>query len=181
MNKPLTLPKLATLSKLATLPNLLALALIALGVLADQLSKLWVLANLPGNPRTLIPGALSFVYAENRNMAFGLGKSIPEIVKSTGLIALCSLLTIALLVLLVRATDWGSRLSLCLLVSGAIGNVVDRVRLGFVVDFIYWHGGFSWPNFNLADSFICVGAALLILLSFRHEGAAAPADEAPAK
>ena len=80
--------------------------------------------------------------------------------------------------MLLRANDWGTRASLVLVVSGAIGNIIDRVRLGFVVDFIYWHGGFTWPNFNLADSFICVGAGLMILLSFRHEGARASATTA---
>lgn len=162
------------MNKILSRPNFVALVLIATGILADQLSKLWVLAHLPGNPRTLIPGALSLVYAENRNMAFGVGKSIPESVKATGLIALTSLLAVALLILLVRSTDWSTRLTLSLIVAGAIGNIIDRVRLGFVVDFIYWHGGFTWPNFNLADSFICVGAGLMILACFRNERATTP-------
>lgn len=174
------------MKEIFTRSNLVAMALIAAGILADQLSKLWVLANLPGNPRTLIPGALSFVYAENRNMAFGLGRSIPESVKSTGLIALTSLLTVLMIVMLVRATDWGSRISLSLIIGGAIGNIIDRVRLGFVVDFIYWHGGFSWPNFNLADSFICVGVGLMLLSIFRNERVAtarpsASGGKSPAK
>lgn len=156
--------------------NLAAALLIALGIAADQLSKLWVIANLPGRPRTLIPGALSFVYAENRNMAFGLGKSIPESVKSWGLILVTSALAIALAVLLVKTVDRKSRFALVLILSGAIGNIIDRVRLGYVVDFIYWHGGFSWPNFNLADSFICVGVGLMLIFLTRQgpESDAAP-------
>lgn len=52
--------------------------------------------------------------------------------------------------------------------GGAVGNVIDRVRYGVVVDFIQWHvAGFYWPSFNLADSAICVGAALMIWDQFR--------------
>ena len=166
------------MKKLPTRAQLIALVLVILGVVADQLSKIWVLANLPGRPRTIVEGALSFVYAENRNMAFGVGGFIPENVKAPLLIGLTSILAVVLLVMLLRANDWGTRASLVLVVSGAIGNIIDRVRLGFVVDFIYWHGGVTWPNFNLADSFICVGAGLMILLSFRHEGARASATTA---
>ena len=166
------------MKKHPTRAQIIALVLVILGIVADQLSKIWVLANLPGRPRTIIEGALSFVYAENRNMAFGVGDFIPESVKAPLLIGLTSILAVVLLVMLLRATDWGTRATLALVVSGAIGNIIDRVRLGFVVDFIYWHGGFTWPNFNLADSFICVGAGLMILLSFRHEGARASATTA---
>ena len=63
--------------------------------------------------------------------------------------------------------------ALALVVGGAIGNVIDRLRLGHVVDFVllYWKD-WSWPAFNLADSAICVGAVLLVVAGFRHERAA---------
>ena len=150
---------------------LLTRALISLGLIlavaADQLSKIWVLANLPGRERDIIPGFLSFQYAENRNMAFGLGSAIPAEVKAWALIALTSALSIALLVYLFRCTDRMMRFSLVLIAGGAIGNIIDRIRLGFVVDFIRWYGGFSWPNFNVADSFICVGVGLMLVATFR--------------
>ncbi|MDR0966466.1 MAG: signal peptidase II [Myxococcales bacterium] len=151
--------------------RLMAFAIILVGIAADQLSKIWVLANLPGRPRTIIEGALSFVYAENRNMAFGLGESISPSIKAWGLILLTSSLALGLLVWIWRlgASDWKFRVCLSLIASGAIGNIIDRVRLGFVVDFIYWHGGFTWPNFNVADSFICVGAALMFIFSFQQD------------
>jgi len=61
-------------------------------------------------------------------------------------------------------------LALSLIMGGALGNVVDRVRFGAVVDFIQWHAaGFYWPAFNIADSAISVGAVLLILASLLHK------------
>ncbi len=59
-------------------------------------------------------------------------------------------------------------LALSLVIGGALGNLIDRLRFGFVVDFIDWHAGDAhWPAFNMADSAICLGAALLILDSLR--------------
>ena len=59
-------------------------------------------------------------------------------------------------------------LALALIMGGAIGNVIDRVRIGAVVDFVQWHAaGFYWPAFNVADSAICVGAALMVWDQFR--------------
>ncbi len=61
-------------------------------------------------------------------------------------------------------------LALSLIMGGALGNVIDRVRFGAVVDFIQWHAaGFYWPAFNIADSAISVGAVLLILASLLHK------------
>ena len=61
-------------------------------------------------------------------------------------------------------------LALSLILGGAVGNVIDRVRIGAVVDFIDFHvGDWHWPAFNVADSAICVGAALLVLGTFRRE------------
>ena len=58
-------------------------------------------------------------------------------------------------------------LSLCLIISGALGNVIDRLRYGYVVDFVDVHvAGWHWPAFNVADSCICIGAALLIVDEF---------------
>ena len=61
-------------------------------------------------------------------------------------------------------------LALSLIIGGAVGNVIDRVRIGAVVDFIDFHvGDWHWPAFNVADSAICIGAALLVLGMFRSE------------
>jgi signal peptidase II len=64
--------------------------------------------------------------------------------------------------------DWRAAAPVALIVAGALGNVVDRVRFGYVVDFIHWYWrAFDWPVFNVADSCIVVGAVLLVLFSAR--------------
>lgn len=61
-------------------------------------------------------------------------------------------------------------LGIALLLSGAIGNLIDRLQYGYVIDFIDWYAGdYHWPAFNLADSFICVGVALIILQMLLHK------------
>jgi signal peptidase II len=148
----------------------IAFFLIGLGVGLDQLTKSWALERLPNAPMTVIPKALSFVYAENRNMAFGLGQVLPisADAKRWLLIALTSLLTAFLIVMMVRSADFASRLGFGITAAGAIGNIIDRVRIGYVVDFIYWHGGFTWPNFNVADILVCTGVGVLLVFGGRE-------------
>ena len=68
-----------------------------------------------------------------------------------------------------RRARW-TPLALSLVLGGAVGNLIDRVRVGAVVDFIDFHvGDWHWPAFNVADSAICIGAALLVLRTFRRE------------
>jgi signal peptidase II len=120
---------------------------------------------------TVIPGALAFAYVENRNAAFGLGSVLPDAVKLWVLLGLQCVLSVVLLVLMTRTRDFASRLGFGVVVAGAIGNIIDRIRLGYVVDFIYWHGGFSWPNFNVADMLVCTGVGILIVFGGRHRKA----------
>lgn len=155
-----------TNKKPSIISQIVAIVLIALGVLADQVSKIWVLDNLPGNERSVIDGVLALQYAENRNMAFGLGQVIPPEFKVPFLVALTGSLALVLLIWLFRSGGLWMRVGLMLTVSGAIGNIIDRIRLGFVVDFIRWHKWFQWPNFNVADSFICIGVGILMIVSF---------------
>ena len=71
-------------------------------------------------------------------------------------------------------SDWRTALPLALIVAGAIGNLIDRIRFGYVVDFVHWYWrDFHWPVFNLADAVICIAAGLLILSSFTPEQKAA--------
>lgn len=135
---------------------------IALGViLSDQVSKLLILANLYEGQVELIPGILRFTYVENRGMAFGLLSDHRWVfmVFSTIGIALVGLY------LYFFAKSRLGRVALSLIVGGGIGNMIDRVRLGFVVDFIDFC---AFPKlwvwvFNIADAAVCVGAALFVL------------------
>lgn len=143
---------------------------IALGIVADQLTKSWAHTSLRAAPvLDVIPGALSFVYVENRNAAFGLGHFLPDSMKAPALLTLTIALTLALFVGMVMANDFASRLGFGVVMAGAIGNIIDRIRHGYVIDFIYWHGGFSWPNFNVADMLVCTGVGILIVFGGRKK------------
>jgi signal peptidase II len=71
-------------------------------------------------------------------------------------------------------------MSLGLVSGGALGNLIDRVRLGYVVDFLDFHWKTSWyfPAFNVADSAICIGVGILLLATFKHEGGQNASDSA---
>ena len=131
------------------------------GVIAlDQISKALVLKLLYEGHVVLIPGVLDFTYVENRGMAFGL------LADHRWVFMVLSVLGIALVgfYLYRFVTSTLGRVSLALVIGGGIGNMIDRISLGFVVDFIdfclfdFW----VWV-FNVADAAVCVGAALFAL------------------
>ena len=108
---------------------------------------------------------LGLHYVENRGAAWGFlsnyeGSWRRGFFITVGLIAVCFILY-----LVVRAEPERILLitSLGFVIGGALGNIADRIRYGYVVDFIAWHPFFAWPTFNIADSLICVGVALLFI------------------
>ncbi len=154
--------------------------IITLVVLAiDQATKYWAVKSLrPVLMIEVIPGFFRFTYATNRGVAFSLfadsEMNVPVIFAVISIIA-------ALVVLLYLAWTPPGRMlastALSLLLAGIIGNLIDRVRLGEVIDFIDVHlaDKYTWPTFNIADSAICVGAILLALEMIRDERAGGPA------
>ena len=153
---------------------LLAGAIVAL----DQLTKAVVLERLPlGVPVTVIDGWLALTLVLNPGLAFGLLGSVPPgwrwVVAALSLVALAVLARVALRVL--PAGGWTGRLAIGLIFGGAVGNLVDRARFGAVVDFVdvYWRG-WHWPAFNVADSAITVGVALLALRLLNDRSTPAP-------
>ena len=148
----------------------LAYLAIAGGVfLIDQTTKAWAVRRLRlGNDLNVIPGFLNFAYAENPGVAFSMlddhgsagrwGLSVVALIAAT--------LVIYFFWRTPRSDD---RImgALALLLAGIIGNVVDRLRLGFVVDFIdVQFGSWHYPTFNIADMAIVAGAGLLIIDMF---------------
>jgi signal peptidase II len=140
---------------------LLAGAVVAL----DQISKAIVLDRLPlGVPISVVDGLLALTLVLNPGLAFGLLGGVPPAwrwtVAALSLVALAVLARVALRVL--PAGGWTGRLAVGLIFGGAVGNLVDRARFGAVVDFVdvHWRG-WHWPAFNVADSAITVGVALL--------------------
>jgi signal peptidase II len=142
----------------------------------DQLTKALVLAHLPLNgPSTpLVPGVVSLTHVHNDGVAFGQLAGGGAL-----LIAMAAAAAVAIVVYRARLLRKHGSLhpllavGLALALGGALGNMIDRVRLGKVVDFIDlgW-----WPIFNVADSAICVGAVLLVAYFLRvHRDDAEPA------
>jgi signal peptidase II len=145
----------------------LALALIV--IVLDQLSKWWILTDVMNPPRVIevLPFA-NLVLVWNRGVSFGLfntGSDMGPWILSAVAVAI----SIGLLVWLFRGAERIVGYGIGLIVGGAIGNVIDRVIHGAVVDFVDLHAaGAHWPAFNVADSAITLGAGLLILDSLFH-------------
>ena len=144
-------------------------------LIADQASKAWATAKLkPVGVIEVMPNFFRFSYALNRGVAFSLFADVEFNIK--WVLALISGVAAVLVMLYLSRTPRGEHLmsfSLALLLSGILGNLIDRVRLGEVVDFIefHWRNQFIWPTFNIADATICIGAVLLGFVLMREERA----------
>jgi signal peptidase II len=142
------------------------LPLAAAVIVLDQLTKAVALERLvPGLPVTLT-GWLALTLVMNTGLAFGLLAGLPSTWR--WLVALLSVMALVVLArLALRALPSGGlpvHLAIGLIFGGAVGNLIDRVRWGAVVDFVdvHWRG-YHWPAFNVADSAISVGVVLLAL------------------
>jgi signal peptidase II len=135
-------------------------------VLADQATKFLVdRFTDEGFHRTLIPGLLNFVHVRNPGIAFSLFADADSIWTRLLLIAfaLAAIACITWLLWTGRAESARTRWGLTLVLGGAAGNVLDRIRHGSVIDFVDLHAGaYHWPAFNLADAGITIGALLVI-------------------
>lgn len=152
----------------------MTLVIAALLVVADQATKLWTVAALElGDPGvTVVPGALYLTYVQNTGAAFGLLRGVdlrvgPLHVDGTFLLGVLSAVVAVWLTahLLRHGRDHGAwaRAALTLVLAGAVGNMIDRFRVGYVIDMVNVRiGWFDFPVFNLADACISVGAVLLI-------------------
>ena len=154
--------------------------ILALGLPLDQITKILVMLKMPlGSQAPLIPGLLNLVHVRNKGAAFGLLSGLPAayawlfFVATTGLV----LAVLGYLLWRLPADHWPAALGYSLIMTGALGNLIDRVRLGEVVDFIdvYW-GRYHWPAFNVADSLVCVGTAILVWVIIREEKTADASD-----
>jgi signal peptidase II len=152
------------------------LALSAFVIAFDQLTKHVAITELqPYTPQVVIPGFLNWTLAFNPGAAFSFLAGADG--WQRWFFAALALGVSALLTLWLSRTprgDWRNAAPLALIIGGALGNLMDRLRLGHVTDFIqvYWRE-WAWPAFNIADSSIFIGAALLILFGFtvRKSGA----------
>jgi len=144
-------------------------ALSAAIVVADQIVKWIVLANFTLGERVEVTGFLNLVLVFNKGAAFSFLAQAPG--WQTPLLIVFALTAAAVVGFLIIRNPAKKLLclGLALILGGALGNVIDRLRFGHVVDFLDFHAlGWHWPAFNVADSAITVGAAILILEGFVH-------------
>lgn len=153
--------------------TLVVSAYASLLVLADQLSKAWVMATFAlGESRPVIPGVFNLTYVQNKGAAFGFMNTDATDLQRPFLIV-ASFAAVGLALYLAKtAKRQGPMLlnGLSLLLGGAVGNLIDRIRLGVVVDFLdFYMGTHHWPAFNIADCAISIGAACLAFSLFREK------------
>jgi signal peptidase II len=155
--------------------------LAAFGIyMTDQVTKAWAVHTLRlTNDLTIIHNVLEFVYSENPGIAFGQLQQTGSIGRWL-FVGLAIAAAVAVLTFFLRTPREDDRLlgACALLLAGIVGNLTDRLRFGYVIDFILVHAGsYHWPTFNVADASICLGALLLAVdLIFSSRTRAVVAD-----
>jgi len=149
---------------------------IVLGVVIDQVSKVWAQNSFMNAPRTIVHdmsvvesylgGFFNFTYVENDGAFLSLGSSLPPTLKLILLTILPGLVLIGLMVYLLRSNTLSilENIAFALIAAGGIGNIIDRVLAGEVIDFMIMHA-FGWHTgiFNIADMYIVAGILLFLL------------------
>ena len=148
-------------------PSFYIVTLLVLAV--DHLTKMWTMASFrPSETRVLIPGFFNLTYVQNTGVAFGMFKGqgiyVALFVAALALVAIYHSRSI-------NWAAWEPNLVGGFLCGGALGNLVDRARLGYVVDFFDVHAGtYEWPVFNVADSLICIAVGWIVVRQLRTKG-----------
>ena len=138
-------------------------------LVADQLSKLWIISYFElYESRVVIPGFFNLVYVTNKGAAFSMFASVDSPLRHYFFVGVNSIAVIALSVAAfkMQKRSWVYLVSFAFIAGGALGNLFDRLRYGAVIDFLdFFVGSYHWPAFNVADSSICVGVALLFIIN----------------
>ena len=143
-------------------------ALVLAGI--DQATKAWAASSIAlwHGHIEVIPGFFNLVYYQNRGAAFSFLNST-ETDWQLNMFRVVSVIAVLVLTWLIATAHRAPRTAIIgygLVLSGALGNLVDRIRLGYVIDFLdVYVGSWHWPAFNVADSAICVGVALLFVMN----------------
>ncbi|MDD2493892.1 MAG: signal peptidase II [Tissierellia bacterium] len=140
-----------------------------LSIILDQVTKVWATNTLrDGSEIKIIDEFFRLSYVENRGAAFGM---LQNKIWFFVLVTIIMLVILAYIFFVNKNLNILSKLSLTLIAGGAIGNFIDRVRLGYVVDFLDVRFGsfYDFPVFNVADSFVVCGTILLMILVFSNK------------
>lgn len=146
------------------------LSLSGLVIVIDQITKQWVAGALPLYSKTTVTSYFDLVFVYNPGAAFSFLASHPQIAR--WFFTTLALVISAWLITLVKhhARETLQPLALSLIIGGALGNAIDRIFVGQVIDFLSFHiGEHAWPAFNAADSAITLGVILMILAQLRGQ------------
>jgi signal peptidase II len=148
------------------LRNLLLASFTGVVIVLDQVTKLYIMQNMrPHESIPIVPNLFSLTYIRNPGAAFGLLASSSNAFRMVffGLTSVFALGLLGTILLRMPERDWIGRLSVAGILGGAIGNLIDRLRYGEVIDFLdVYVENYHWPAFNVADSAITVGVIFLI-------------------
>jgi len=153
---------------------IILICLAGLVITLDQISKLYIAHHFElHESATVIPHFFNLTYVRNTGAAFGLLAKAPESFRIPFFIII-PLIALTIIVLIFKKTQETQLLmitALSLILGGAIGNFIDRLRFNYVIDFLdfHWFSKYHWPAFNVADSTIVVGVLLLIFYTFTHD------------
>lgn len=142
-----------------------------LGLVVDQASKLYIHGSMTlYQSFPVLDGLFNITYVRNRGAAFSFLSNASWRIPFFVAVTLVALVVILVALRKLRDDQRLAQVALAMIFSGALGNLIDRVRLGEVIDFLdVYIGSAHWPAFNVADSLICVGVALVALDMFREE------------
>ena len=142
------------------------IASMILVLVSDQLTKQLILESFQmGESREIVSSLFNLVLVFNKGAAFGFLSGVSEGLRQIilGATTVLALGTVIYLLVYDYFEDRIARTALGMILGGAVGNIIDRVRLGEVVDFLdFYYGNYHWPAFNVADSAICVGVFILL-------------------
>lgn len=161
-------PRWKILTMLITVPSV---------IIFDQWTKKLVLDRFKlGESLTIIDSFFALTYVRNMGAAFGVLHNAPAYFREPFfiLVPILAMIIITAVLAKLKPEQLFSGIALSLIMGGAIGNLIDRVRLGYVVDFLdlHWREVYHWPAFNVADSCIVVGVCYLFIMSFFQENSA---------
>ena len=153
-------------------------------VVVDQITKLWIMESMRLHESIpIIPNLFSLTYIRNPGAAFGLlaGSSNAFRMVFFGITSLFALALLGTILVRLPEKDWIGQLSIAGILGGAIGNLIDRLRFGEVIDFLdVYIEPYHWPAFNVADSAISVGVVCLIIhFAFERKETPLTAQETP--
>lgn len=167
-----------------TAPSVRLLALAPLTIVAvDQVTKFWVTGRMDlFESRAVLPGFFSITYVRNPGAAFGLFAEMGDLTRMAILVGVSVVAVGLLTAFFLRSphADRVSRVAAVLVMGGAVGNLIDRIRFGEVIDFLdVYLGAYHWPAFNVADSCITIGIGLFVVGAWRERETRRRAHPAP--